>query len=105
MRIGFRLFLACALGSTCLNLARAADDKPAFKDDREKASYAVGVIFGNQIKNGNLDLDADTVNSAMKSVLADGTPKLSLQEAHEAIMAYQQQARTKLSEKNRKEGD
>src|SRR6266850_440391 len=83
------------------------DDKPAadFKDDKEKASYGIGVIFGTQIKGGNMDVDVDTVISAMKEVLAGKTTKLTAVQAREAIGNYQRDQMTKTAEKNKKEFD
>src|SRR2546421_1555763 len=83
------------------------DDKPIgdFKDDKEKASYAIGVIFGTQIKGGNMDVDVDTVISAMKEALADKTTKLNPMQAREAIGSYQRDQMAKAAEKNKKEGE
>jgi FKBP-type peptidyl-prolyl cis-trans isomerase len=99
MRIALKLLLAAGFGVAMLQLPiQAADDKPAFKDDKEKASYAVGFFFGNQIKSGNLDLDLDVVAATIKDVLADRELKLTRQQASEAINAYQVSS-------NRKKGD
>jgi FKBP-type peptidyl-prolyl cis-trans isomerase len=99
MRIALKLLLAAGFGVAMLQLPiQAADDKPAFKDDKEKASYAVGFFFGNQIKSGNLDLDLDVVAATIKDVLADRELKLTRQQASEAINAYQVNS-------NRKKGD
>jgi FKBP-type peptidyl-prolyl cis-trans isomerase len=99
MRIALKLFLAAGFGVAMLQLPiQAADDKPAFKDDKEKASYAVGFFFGNQIKSGNLDLDLDVMTASIKDVLADRELKMNRQQASEAISAYQ-------AESNRKKGD
>src|SRR5215510_5441040 len=60
-----------------------------FKDDREKAGYGIGVIYGNQIKsNPNLDVDVDLVVSTMKEVLAGKQMKHTPQQANEAIQSY-----------------
>jgi FKBP-type peptidyl-prolyl cis-trans isomerase FklB len=83
----------------------AASQVATFKDDKEKASYAVGMYFGNLIKRNSLDLDVSTVVSTMKDVLDGKTTKLSDQEGQQAIMAYQQQARMKQAEKNKKDGE
>jgi FKBP-type peptidyl-prolyl cis-trans isomerase len=99
MRIALKLLLAAGFGVAMLQLPiQAADDKPAFKDDKEKASYAVGFFFGNQIKSGNLDLDLDVMTASIKDVLADRELKLTRQQASEAINAYQVNS-------NRKKGD
>jgi FKBP-type peptidyl-prolyl cis-trans isomerase FklB len=93
------LFVALA-GST----VRAADDKPAFKDDKEKASYAVGMYCGNMIKRSNMEVDMDVVVAAMKDGLAGKEMRLNDQQAQETLRAYQQDARKKVAEKNKTEG-
>ncbi len=107
MRIGYKLAFVATLGmALCQVPARAADDKPAanFKDDREKASYGIGMYFGNQVKRSNMDVDTDTIVSAMKDVLAGKDLKLTEPQAQEAIRTYQTEARKKAAEKNKKEG-
>src|SRR5262245_55654593 len=108
MRTGFKqtiaaCFALCVVATT----ARAADstNDTTFKDDREKASYGVGLYFGNQIKSGNMDLDLDIVDQAMKDVLTGREPKMNQQQAHEAIMGYQRAQQLKVAEKNRKAGE
>jgi FKBP-type peptidyl-prolyl cis-trans isomerase FklB len=90
----------------------AADEKPAFEDQKSRMSYAIGMSIGNNIKRGAVDLDVDVLAGAIKDVLADKEAKMSEQQAQEAIMAYQQESRTKreeerknLAEKNRAEGE
>jgi len=83
----------------------AADEKPAFKDDREKASYAVGIFVGNQIKRSSMDVDLNVLLGAVNDVLAGKDLRLTDMQASEAIRTYQQEARKKLAEKNKKEGE
>jgi FKBP-type peptidyl-prolyl cis-trans isomerase FklB len=100
-----KLVTALWTGMAILQCSTFAEDKPTFKDDKEKASYGVGMTFGNQIKRAGFELDVDIVVSAMKDVLAGHELKLTDQQARETIMAYQQEARKKTAEKNKKEGD
>jgi FKBP-type peptidyl-prolyl cis-trans isomerase FklB len=103
MKIGFSYFAGCGLlvVATC---AQGAD--PAqFKDNREKASYGVGVYFGNQIKRSSMDVDVDTVSAAIKDVLAGKETRLTDPQAQEAIAAYQKESQGKAAEKNKKEGE
>lgn len=86
-------------------LTGVAAEAATFKNDREKASYAVGLTFGNNIKRAGFDLDLDVVNAAMREVLADKEPRLTEQQARETIMAMQQEARKKMIDKNRQEGE
>lgn len=83
----------------------AADEKSDFKDDKEKASYAIGMYFGNQVKRGNMEVDVETVNNAMHDVLAGKTLKLTDQQAQEAIRNYQQAEQKRVSDKNKKDGE
>jgi len=108
MRTGLKQTIAaCFAFCVVTTTMRAADStNSAFKDDREKASYGVGLYFGNLLKNGNMtDIDMDIVNQAMKDVLDGREPKLNQQQGHEAIMTYQRAMQTKLAEKNRKAGE
>jgi FKBP-type peptidyl-prolyl cis-trans isomerase FklB len=105
MKIRHELILTAGL-TLCLSQPLwAADEKSDFKDDKEKASYAIGMYFGNQIKRGNMEVDVDTVNNAMRDVLAGKTLKLNDQQAQEAIRTYQQAEQKRVAEKNKKEGE
>jgi len=105
MSIGSKLVLPVGLGLALLQVCVQAEDKPAFKDDREKASYAVGMYFANQVKRGNMDLDADVMMSTMKDILAGKEARLTDLEGRQAITSYQQESRRKLTEKNKAEGE
>jgi FKBP-type peptidyl-prolyl cis-trans isomerase len=94
--------------------AAAADEKPAtapgdaksvFKDDREKASYALGSNVGTFIKRNNLDMDIDVLTAALRDVAAGKESKLTDQQAMEAMRNYQQEGARKLAEKNKKDGE
>ncbi|PYJ08055.1 MAG: peptidylprolyl isomerase [Verrucomicrobia bacterium] len=105
MKNSITTILSAGLVLAALQTSLGAENKPAFKDDKEKASYGVGMYFGNQIKRGNLEVDLDTVIAAMKDVLDGREPRLTEADSREAIMKYQQESRRKLSEKNKKEGE
>ncbi|HEY5914122.1 MAG TPA: FKBP-type peptidyl-prolyl cis-trans isomerase [Verrucomicrobiae bacterium] len=105
MRIGLGLIFAAGLGFTIAQApARAADDQPAFKDDKEKASYAVGTSFGNMIKRSGMELDLDVAMAAMKDFLAGKEMRLTDMQVQETLRNYQMEARRKTAEKNKKEG-
>lgn len=82
-----------------------AQDKQAFKDEKEKASYAVGVNFGGTIKNAGFEVDVEVVAEGMRDVLAGKEPRLTTAEAREVILAYQKASMTKTADKNTKEGE
>jgi FKBP-type peptidyl-prolyl cis-trans isomerase len=114
MRIALTTLLMAAIVAAPSPRAAAADEKPAaadnksepaFKDEREKASYAVGVFMGNQIKRSNMDVDLNVLMGAVNDVLAGKEPRLTDMQASEAIRTYQAEARKKVAEKNKKEGE
>jgi FKBP-type peptidyl-prolyl cis-trans isomerase FklB len=99
------MLLVTSLGLAALQRAGAADDKPAFKDDKEKASYAIGIFFGNQIKRSNMDVDMNVVLGAASDVIAGKELRLTDAQASETLRAYQQESRRKVAEKNKTEGE
>jgi len=103
MKIGLRLIAGCALA--LLPLSSFGADKVEFKDAREKASYGIGIYFANQVKRSSMDVDVDVLASAIKDVMAGREPRLTDQQAQEAIQAYQKEAQAKAAEKNKKEGE
>ena len=105
MRIALRILLVICFATAALPRAGAADEKPAFKDEKEKASYAVGMFFGNQIKRSNMDLDLNVVNQAINDVLGAKDLRLTEVQANETVRAYQMESRKKLAEKNKAEGE
>jgi FKBP-type peptidyl-prolyl cis-trans isomerase len=109
MRTGFFAIVAgtAFLICQCVPVAGQATNaapQANFKDDKEKASYGIGMTFGNQIKRAGFEVDTDTIVAAMKDVLAGREPKMNDNQAREAIMAYQGQYRKIAAEKNSKEG-
>jgi FKBP-type peptidyl-prolyl cis-trans isomerase len=104
MKLAYKLIFIGALGAAMTWPARA-EDKTEFKDDREKASYGVGMFFGNQVKRSSMDIDLDVAIAAMKDVLAGKETRLNDQAAQMAIRTYQQASQAKLADKNKAEGD
>jgi FKBP-type peptidyl-prolyl cis-trans isomerase FklB len=105
MRIGLKTILVTGLGLALMQFAARAEDKPAFKDDKEKASYAIGMYFGNQVKRSNMEVDEEMVISAMKDMLAGKESRLTDQEAQTVIRSYQAESRKKVAEKNKALGE
>jgi FKBP-type peptidyl-prolyl cis-trans isomerase len=105
MKNGLKMVLAGSLSLALLQAPVRAQDKPAFKDERDKASYAAGLYFGNQIKGVNLDFDQEVLLNTIKEVLAGGEAKLTPQEVREVLTKYQQAEHAKAAEKNRQTGE
>src|SRR5579864_5482279 len=104
MRIAFKMLLLAALvtgaqqrvTAAAAATAPATEEKPAFKDEKEKASYAVGIFVGNQIKRSSMDVDLNVLLGAVNDVLAGKELRLTDMQASEAIRTYQQESRRKL---------
>ncbi|HWY76316.1 MAG TPA: FKBP-type peptidyl-prolyl cis-trans isomerase [Verrucomicrobiae bacterium] len=111
-----RFFTILGLGLVVLS-ARGADeakpdDKNPFKDERERVSYALGMMNGMQMKRGGLDIDTDAFSKGIKDGNGAGPTLLTEQQARETMMKWQQEMRAKqmekqkvLGEKNKKEGE
>jgi FKBP-type peptidyl-prolyl cis-trans isomerase len=96
------MILLAGLGSTLWQLPAQAQDKPAFKDEKEKASYGIGTYFGNMIKRSNMDVDLEVILGGIKDVLEGRQLKLTEAQGREAIQAYQTASQKKVAEKNKK---
>jgi hypothetical protein len=104
MKKATQLILLAAL-ATAGSAAVAQTNVAAFASPKDKASYAIGIFFGNQLKNSNMDVDTDIMLASIKDMLAGRPAKLDQNQAREAIMAYQAEAKIKLGKKNQLQGD
>ncbi|HNQ72083.1 MAG TPA: FKBP-type peptidyl-prolyl cis-trans isomerase [Verrucomicrobiota bacterium] len=98
-----RLLALFLTATVSLSFARAETGK-TFKDEKEKANYAIGLSVGGNFKQGNLEYDAAAFEQGMKDALGD-KPGLSPQEISEVIRKYQSERRAVLGEKNKAEGE
>jgi FKBP-type peptidyl-prolyl cis-trans isomerase FklB len=98
MKNGLNLILVAGLFLSGYVSSAQAEDTPAFKDDKEKASYAIGADLGNRVKRAGFEVDVEDVLSGKEARLNDT-------QIRETIMAYQQEARKKTSDKNKKEAE
>jgi len=106
MRNGFIILLTAWTGAQLLSAAESTNAPAAlFKDEREKASYAIGVSVGSNLKRGNFDVDLDVLTQAIRDTLAGRDLKLNDQQVRETLMAYQKSMQQRTIDKNRKEGE
>ncbi|HYV30345.1 MAG TPA: FKBP-type peptidyl-prolyl cis-trans isomerase [Candidatus Binatia bacterium] len=96
------LIAGLALGSA-LSLG-AADDTP-FKSPKEKASYALGMNMGKQLRQGDADIDTEIYMKALKEALSGGKLLLTDEQMREALMALSTEIRAKSAEKSKREGE
>jgi len=73
-----------------LHTAAASAAKPS--TDKEKFSYAMGFQIGQGFKRDDLDVDIDSLSQAIKDVMGDKAPQLSIAEMRAAM----EDAQTKL---------
>jgi FKBP-type peptidyl-prolyl cis-trans isomerase FklB len=105
MKNGLRMLLAGVLIAGTRQLTLGAEDKPAFKDEKEKVSYSLGVNIGNSIKRSGYDVDVDVVAGAIKDVIKGGELRMTDQQVREALMAYQRELNAKREEERKKAGE
>lgn len=81
----------------------AEDKPPQLKDLKDKASYAIGLNVGFNMKRQNVDLNQDAFNAGMKDALSGRKPLLTEQEVRETMIAFEkdmQDKRSQLAQKN-----
>ena len=78
-----------------------ADDKTAFKDPKEKASYSIGANWGNSLKRQEVEVDLEATIKGLRDGLA-GQSVLTDQELREALNALNQEIRAKMEEKRKR---
>lgn len=74
--------------------------------DTKKASYAIGQQIGTNLKQQNIEIDADAVAMALKDA-TKGESKLTKEEIQQAMMKLQESAMKKqneVAEENKKKG-
>jgi FKBP-type peptidyl-prolyl cis-trans isomerase FklB len=105
-----RIAMAILLGVIAAGVVRAEDKKP-FKDEKEEASYAIGMNYGSLFKRMDVDVDYDALLKGIKDARGDGATLLSEKEMREVLTKFQQELMAKqrekqrlLGEKNEKEG-
>src|SRR5947209_16048749 len=97
-----RLMTVLAVGLLA-GLVRA-EDKSAFKDPKEKASYSIGANWGNSLKRQEVEVDLEATIKGLRDGLA-GKSVLTDQELREALSALNQEIRAKMEEKRKHLGE
>lgn len=71
----------------------------------KKASYAIGVVIGSNVKMQGLDsLDAEAISTGLTDVLTDNELQINRQEAEGVVQQYMQQAMEKMGQEAKEEG-
>ena len=96
--------LIALLGLSAALTLPAAEELP-FKTTKEKASYALGLNIGKQLRQNNAEIDPEIYMKALKDAMSGGKLLMSDEQVRETLMAFQRELQTKTQEKNRKDGE
>lgn len=88
-----------------LYAATAADEKPAFKDPRDRLSYSIGMSIGGSLKMQEADVNVEVLCKAIKDSLATTNTALTQDEMRETLKTWQMEMRTKRMEQQKVQGD
>jgi FKBP-type peptidyl-prolyl cis-trans isomerase len=75
--------------------SQAAAPAPAFKTQKEKLSYAIGMEMGKGVKAQGIEVDSSVLVQGLKDALTDAKPQMSEEELKQVITALQQEMRQK----------
>lgn len=87
-------------------------DQSPLKDQKEKASYAIGLELGNSLKKGNMEVSTETLLKGLKDGISGAKPLLNEDQVKETMAALQkemmekqQAAQKEAGEKNKAAGE
>jgi FKBP-type peptidyl-prolyl cis-trans isomerase FklB len=88
-----------------------ADNPTVLKDQRDKASYSIGINIGSGMKANGLDLNTEALVAGLEDGISGAKGQLSDKERQEILMTFEQDLQKKeterlkqLAEKNKKAG-
>jgi FKBP-type peptidyl-prolyl cis-trans isomerase len=82
----------------------SASSPSAFKDEKEKVSYALGVFLASRVRSQAADLDANTVAQALKEALTGGKTLISDDDALATLNQWQKDRIAKETQSNLQQG-
>lgn len=83
----------------------SASDQTAFKSEKEKISYAIGVNLGNNWKRQDIEVDLDALRKGLEHALSGEKTLISEQEMQDTLREYQKTLMAKREEKRKKEAE
>ena len=78
---------------------------PAFKSQKDEISYALGLTWGTNLRKESVEIDPDVLLQGLKDAIAGGKAQMTEDEAHNALVKFQNDLKTRDAEKYRSEGD
>jgi FKBP-type peptidyl-prolyl cis-trans isomerase FklB len=97
--------LIICLASVLVASIGLAQDKTVLKDQKDKASYSIGLELGNSLKKGKMDVNADTLFKGLKDGLSDAKPLLTEEQVKETMTALQKEMMEKQTAANKELGE
>ena len=82
-----------------------AQDKPELKDQKDKASYSIGLELGTSLKKGKMDVNADTLLKGLKDGLSGAKPLLTEEQVKETMTALQKEMMEKQAAASKEAGE
>jgi FKBP-type peptidyl-prolyl cis-trans isomerase FklB len=83
-------FIIC-LATVLVASIGLAQDKTELKDQKEKASYAIGLELGNSLKKGKMDVNTNTLVKGLNDGLSGAKPLLTEDQVKETMTTLQKE--------------
>ena len=99
-----KLFVTLFAVSTALSLL-AADDADPFKSKKDKVSYMLGMTYGKQLKQNDVDLEYDQFVKGLRDAGTGSKTLLTEEQARTIYMEFSTELRSKGQEKQKAEGE
>jgi FKBP-type peptidyl-prolyl cis-trans isomerase len=97
-----KVTLITALAASLALTTFAEDKPPQLKDLKDKASYAIGLNVGFNMKRQNVDINQEAFVAGMKDALNNRKPLLSETEVRETMVAFEKDMQEKKMEAGKK---
>jgi hypothetical protein len=68
-----------------------AQDKQELKDQKDKASYSIGLELGTSLKKGKMEVNTDKLMKGLKDGLSGEKPLLTEEQVKETMTALQKE--------------
>lgn len=81
-----------------------AQDKQELKDQKDKASYAIGLELGTSLKKGKMDVSTDKLLKGLKDGMSGEKPLLTEDQVKETMTALQKEMMDKQAAAAKEEG-
>jgi hypothetical protein len=89
----FRSLLVIGMG--LLAGVAAAQDPPAFKSEKEKVSYALGMNLARQLRAQSIEVDPEVLSQGLRDALSRGETRLTEQEVLAIVIGIQKELKSK----------